>query len=145
MSGDDSLSILNPDRNNGLGASALDGIDRFNRYAASTKVRARYVRNLNHDFFIKPEIAAGISESKRTLLNQQLFPNYVQASLIAKESQKRFYRAGKIIYVLSAAAVVAAAYGVLAKNHPGFGFGIEMLFLISIWIAYRQAVRKTAY
>src|ERR1022692_3253799 len=109
----DSFEVLNRDNNNGLDASALDAIDRFNRQAITSGERASYVKNLDREHFEVPKNAGGIPGSVREFVNDGLFPYYAQASIMAKASQKRFYRAGKFIYVLSAAAVGSAAVGVL--------------------------------
>ena len=141
----DSFEVLNRDNNNGLDASALDAIDRFNRQAITPEQRAGYVKNLDHEHFEKPETAAEIPASVREFVNGRLFPYYAQASILAKESQKRFYRAGKFIYVLSAAAVGCAALGVLFPALAWAGFSVELVLLIIIWLTLRQARRKHSH
>ena len=56
----DAFEVLNRDSNNGLDASALDGIDRFNRQAITPDERASYVKNLDHDYFEKPRDRSAI-------------------------------------------------------------------------------------
>jgi hypothetical protein len=141
----DAFEVLNRDSNNGLDASALDGIDRFNRQAITPEQRADYARNLDHDYFEKPETARDIPARTREFVNRCLFPYYAQGSILAKESQKRFYRAGKFIYALSAAAVGCAALGVLLPEVAWAGFGAELVLLIIIWLTLRQARRKHSH
>jgi hypothetical protein len=141
----DAFEVLNRDNNNGLDASALDGIDRFNRQAITPQQRADYARNLDHDHFEKPETARDIPARPREFVNRCLFPYYAQASILAKESQKRFYRAGKFIYALSSAAIGSAALGVLFPSLAGVGFGAELVLLIVIALTLRQARRKHSH
>jgi hypothetical protein len=141
----DAFEVLNRDNNNGLDAAALDGIDRFNRPAITPQQRADYARNLDHDHFEKPETAGDIPARAREFVNRGLFPYYAQASILAKESQKRFYRAGKFIYALSSAAVGCAALGVLFPSLAGVGFGAELVLLIVIALTLRQARRKHSH
>src|SRR5208337_3311670 len=141
----DSFEVLNRDNNNGLDASALDAIDRFNRQAITPGERASYVKNLDREHFEKPKSAGDIPASVREFVNGRLFPYYAQASIVAKESQKRFYRAGHFIYVLSAAAVGSAAVGVLFPALTWAGFSVELVLLIVIWLTLRQAYRKHSH
>jgi hypothetical protein len=138
----DSFEVLNRDNNNGLDASALDAIDRFNRQAITPEQRASYVKNLERQHFEEPKTGGEIPARVRELVNRRLFPYYAQASILAKESQKRFYRAGKFIYALSAAAVGCAALGVLFPSLAGAGFSAELVLLIIIWLTLWQGRRK---
>ncbi len=141
----DSFEVLNRDNNNGLDASALDAIDQFNRQAITPDERASYVKSLDREHFEKPKTAGEIPVSVREIVNGRLFPYYAQASIVAKESQKRFYRAGKFIYVLSAAAVGSAAVGVLFPALTWAGFSVELALLIIIWLTLWQAYRKHSH
>lgn len=141
----DSFEVLNRDNNNGLDASALDAIDRFNRQVITPDERASYVKNLDREHFEKPHAARDIPASVRELVKDHLFPYYAQASIMAKASQKRFYRAGKFIYVLSAAAVGCAALGVLFPAIAWAAFGAELVLLIIISLALWQARRKHSH
>ncbi len=64
---------------------------------------------------------------------------------MAKASQKRFYRAGKFIYVLSAAAVGCAAVGVLFPELSWAGFSAELVLLIIISANLWQTHRKHSH
>jgi hypothetical protein len=139
----DKFEVLNPgDSNNGLDATALDAIDRFNRQSITPEQRANYVKNLDDEHFEKPRNAASIPASTRKLVSDGLFPYYAQASIVAKQSQRRFYRAGRSTYVLSAAAVGFAALGVLFPALALAGFGVELVLLavllLYLWEARRQ-------
>jgi hypothetical protein len=140
----DLFEVLNRN-NNGLDASALDAIDQFNRRSISPKQRASFVKSLDRDHFEKPESARDIPAGVRELVNELLFPFYVKASIVAKENQNQFYRAGKYIYVLSAAAVGCAALGVLFSSLSSIGFGAEFVILIVMWMTLGQARRKHAH
>jgi hypothetical protein len=141
----DSFEVLNHDNNNGLDASALDAIDRFNRQAITPEQRASYVKNLDHKHFEEPKTALQIPASVRKFVNEHLFPYYAQASIMAKDSQMRFHQAGKFIYAFCAAAVGCAALGVLFPSLAGAGFSAELVVLIIISLTLRQARRKHSH
>lgn len=141
------FEVLNRDNNNGLDASALEGIHGFNRHAITFGDREAYRKNLDRDHFENPATARGIAPGVRELVNTHLFPYYVQASLRAKESQSRFYRAGKFIYWLSAAAVGCAALAALVRNETWAraGFTAELVLLIAITFTLWNARRKHSH
>lgn len=141
----DSFEVLNRDNNNGLDASALDAIDHFNRQAITPEQRASYVKNLDREHFEEPQTARDIPASVRKFANECLFPYYAQGSIMAKESQKRFYRTGKFLYALSATAVGCAAVSVLFPAIAGAGFSAELVLLVIIWLTLWQASRKHAH
>jgi hypothetical protein len=142
---DGSCAPLNPDSNNGLDVRTLEAIDRFNRRPISASQRAEYVRNLDRDLFEKPEAARAIPIDIREAVNHCLLPYYAQASIIAKRSQRAFYRAGRSIYLLSAAAVGCAAIGVLWNGISAYAFGAELLLLIVIAGTLNWARRRYAH
>lgn len=141
----DSFEVLNRDNNNGLDASALDAIDQFNRHEITPDERASYAKNLEREYFEEPQSARDIPASMRSFVNEYLFPYYAQASIMAKKSQKRFYRAGKFIYALSAIAVGCAAVSVLFPGLAEVGFGSELVLLVIIWLTLWQAYRKHSH
>jgi hypothetical protein len=138
------FEVLNRN-NNGLDASALDAIDQFNQRSIRPEQRAGLVKSLDRDHFEKPSSARDIPAHVREFVNGLLFPFYVQASIVAKENQNRFYRAGKYIYVLSAAAVGCAALGVLFSSLAWIGFGAEFVILTVMWMTLQQARRKHSH
>jgi hypothetical protein len=102
------------------------------------------VRNLDRDLFENPKTASVVSAKTREAVNRFLLPCYAQASIIAKQNQRAFYRAGRSIYLLSAAAVGCAAIGVLWSALGAYAFGAELLLLIVIaatlnWARSRHA------
>jgi hypothetical protein len=141
---EDSFEVLNRD-NNGLDASALGAIDQFNRQAIPPEQCARHMKDLDRDHFERPKSARDIPAGVRELVNANLFSYFARACIAAEESQDRFYRAGKYIYVLSAAAVGCAALGVLFPSFAWLGFGSELVLLIVISLTLRQAGRKHAH
>jgi hypothetical protein len=140
----DSFEVLNSD-NNGLDASALYAIDQFNRQPITPEPRARYVKSLDHDHFERPKTATEIPARTRELVNDCLFPYYAQASMVAKESRDQFHRAGKDIYVFSAAAVGCAALAVLFPVLAWLGFSVELVLLIVMSLTLRRARKRHAH
>ncbi|MGB6721422.1 MAG: hypothetical protein WBE72_11550 [Terracidiphilus sp.] len=141
----EACAVLNPGSNNGLDASALDGIDRFNRQPIASAERAHYAASLDRDHFEKPAAAGKIPAGVRELVNARLFPYYAQASIVAKQSRDRFHRAGRDIYGLSAAAVGCAALGVLLPAFAWSGYGAELALLIVISVTLWQARSKHSH
>ncbi len=139
------FEVFNRQSSNGLDAAALDGIDRFNRQTIRHEQRADYAQNLDHDYFEKPENASEIAPGVRELVNRYLFPYYSQASIVAKQSRDRYYRAGKFVYALCAVAVGCAAVGVLFPAVATAAFGAELILLIFIVLALWQARRKHSH
>ena len=52
----DGFEVLNPDKNNGLDASALYAIDQFNQRSMTPEQRAKYVESLHFDHFEKRQL-----------------------------------------------------------------------------------------
>lgn len=151
----ESFELLN--RGNGLDATALNGIDQFNRLVVEPDEQVRYVKNLDRDHFETPESATGIPANVREFVDNRLFPYYVRASIMAKQSRDQFHWAGKYIYTCSAAAVGFAALAVLIPPIPsisrlgfgslieGAGFFTELVLLIFMLQTLRQARRKQSH
>ena len=78
-------------------------------------------------------------------MNERLFPYYAQASIVAKQSRDQFHRAGKDIYVFSAAAVGCAALAVLFPAIAWLGFSVELVLLIVMAFTLRQARKKHSH
>ena len=138
-------ALLNPDCNNGLSSSALEAIDRFNRQPITEAQRTEYARSLDGDLFHKARAADVIPVETRAMVNRCLLPSYAQASIVAKRSRDAFYRAGRNIYTLSAAAVGCAALAVLFPGLAAVGFGVELLLLLVIYFTLSQARRRHAH
>jgi hypothetical protein len=124
---------------NGLDASALEGVDRFNRLKVSDQTRATYLANLERDYFEEPKTAKDVPDEARQIVRKYLFPYYVQASLPAKENRDRFHRAGRFIYLLSAAAVACVALAVLAERFSRELFAAEFITLGAAWYFLRKS------
>jgi hypothetical protein len=136
---EEGYELLNPGSNNGLDASAIEGIDRFNRQSVVPNEMTVEIANFDREYFETPRNALGIPVSTRELVRRKLFPYYAIASAVAIESQKRFHRAGKYIYSMSAAAVGCAALGVLFPSLAALGFGTELGLLIVMAMTFRRA------
>ncbi|WP_348263918.1 hypothetical protein P8935_05115 [Telmatobacter sp. DSM 110680] len=154
----ESYELLNRESSNGLDASALKGIDQFNRLFVAPDEKARYIKNLDKSYFEEPNSAYEVPANVREIVNDCLFPHYVRASIMAKRSRDQFHRTGKNIYVCSAAAVAFAAAAVLiapiAKQKwgltvslmiEGMGFLIELMLLIFMLWTLNQARRKQSH
>ena len=139
-----SLEVLNSGHNNGLDATALDAIDQFNRQPITPAQRAAYAISLDNDHFVKPKTAGDIPAANRGIVNRCLFPYYAQASMVAKNSRDQFHRAGKTIYLFSAAAVGSAAIGVLFQRLASWAFAFELALLIVMTLTLRRAHRQRA-
>ncbi len=141
----DACTLLNPATSGGLASKAFEAIDRFNRQSVSYMQRAEYVRNLDHDLFERPRMSSAVSKKARETVNRCLLPHYARASTIAKQNQGAFYRAGRSIYLLSAASVGCAAIGVLWSGLAAFAFGSELLLLVIIAATLTWARRSHAH
>src|SRR5215471_12532854 len=81
-------------RADGLDASALKALDRFNCLSMREEKWKDCLRTLKQRLFESPESAADLSEDDKVLAYSYLFPYYVQASTEAKDNQWKYYRAG---------------------------------------------------
>jgi hypothetical protein len=135
---EDGLKVLNRKKSLILDATAIDGIDRFNKLLIKDQQRAEFTRKLDREFFQKPKAAAAIPADTRAMVNRCLLPYYIQASIVAEESRDAFQHKGRNVYALSAAAVGCAAVGVLFPTLAVVGFGAELALLIAILVTLRQ-------
>jgi len=142
---DGAFELLNPGRNNGLDASAIGGIDRFNRQTLAPQTMAVHIAALDREYFEAPTAARGIPAGVREMVNGFLFPPYTLASTVAMQSRDGFHRAGKYIYSMSAAAVGCAALGVLFPSLAALGFATELVLLIFMVVTLRQAHRRHSH
>jgi hypothetical protein len=140
-----SIEVLNRGHNNGLDATAIEAIDTFNRQPISPQQRATSIANLSHNHFERPKSAVNIPASTRESVSRYLFPYYAQASIVAKANRDRFYRAGKSIYLFSAAAVGCAAVGVLFPKFSFPAFAVELALLICMMLTLWQAQRQRSH
>jgi len=141
----DSFEFLNRGKSNGLNASALDAVDRFNRLDVTPEQRSDYMRNLDRDLFEESKSSSEIPGEMRMLIHERLLPYYAQASIFAKENRDQFHRAGKFVYVFSAAAVGCAALAVLFPTIAWLGFSSELILLIVMTLTLRHAGRKHSH
>jgi hypothetical protein len=131
------LKVLNRGESKGLDASAIEGIDTFNRQSIVDSQSVQYASNLERDIFEKPRTAASIPAGAREMVSRCLFPYYVRASVVAKKSRDAFQHRGRNVYVLSAAAVGCAATAVLFPPLAVLAFGTELALLIAILLTLR--------
>lgn len=122
----------------GLNASPLAGIEAFNSFPVDSRRLANYVTNAYNDLF---RDAAGVDETSKDLVREYLLPYYVRASSLAKRHQKKYQRAGILVYSFSAAAVGAVAFGTLVHKISPWAFGVELVLLISILLTVVMADR----
>jgi len=146
-SGKPIIETWSPDEkrpSDGLDATALDRVIEFNSRQASEGLRAEYVASLERDYFETPPSAVGLPEEARNLVRVHLFPYYVQASLGAKQYQRKFYAAGKAVYLLSALSVASVAFAVLVPQFSVFLYGAELLMLVLMWWWVHRALSQNA-
>jgi hypothetical protein len=123
----------------GLDASALDGVDQFNRVAIAPEVRAAYMLGLRRGYFEKPAAAKEVPKQAQHLVETCLFPYYVQASMPAKANRDHYRRAGRLTFVLSALAVACVALAVLVEPLSVWCFALEFVLLGAVWYALRRS------
>ncbi len=140
----DAFEVLNRESSRDLDISALEGTDRFNCLEIPPERRDAETKKLYHDLFAK-ETAAVIPQTTRDIVDRRLLPYYAQASIVTKENQRRYYRAGRNIYTLSAAAVGCAALAVLFEKIAVVGFSVELVLLIVMLLTVRQTERKRTH
>jgi hypothetical protein len=120
------------ERGDGLDASALRAMDRFNCLSTGEDDRKQSLRGLEQRLFKSPKSASDLSEDAKALVYSYLFPYYVQASAEAKENQSKYYRAGWTVYLASALAVASVTVAVLVPFIAPFCFGLELVLLCAI-------------
>jgi hypothetical protein len=122
----------------GLDASALDAVDGFNQLNIQPDERARYLAKLDRQYF-EGAAAGDVSEETRKTVRRGLFPYYVQASMQAKGNQRKYYRAGRFIYLLSTMAVASVALAILVPGFSLLGFVVEFILLCWIWKVHHHS------
>jgi hypothetical protein len=135
----DTDEVLEVERANGLDATALEAVARFNRTAVGSNERTLYIERLDEDYFETPSAASEIPEEARQLVRNYLLPYYVVASANAKKHQGQFYRAGQLVYLLSALAVSSVALAILIPKLAALGFGIELVLLALMWFTIHSS------
>jgi hypothetical protein len=144
------ISTLDPkailvEKGDGLSSRALNRLVHFNRFPILAKTAESYAANLDRQFFQNPE-GQRMPEEVKSRIRSRLLPWYVRASLIARHNQKRHFRAGLAVYVLSPLAVAAVGLGVLVPGWSLAAFLVEFFFLTAIsaivLIADRRKVHK---
>lgn len=128
----------------GLSRWAYDRIGLFNRFPVSEQEQRAYVGRIHEDLFATPE-GRKLSGRVKDDIRKDLLPWYVRASLIAKRSQKRYFRTGVIVYALAPLAVAAVAVGILGPAWALVAFLAEFLFLLVIYGAILMADRRKVH
>jgi hypothetical protein len=144
------IPILNPEdirieRGRGLSSRALKRFAYFNHFPISAAKLQAYAANMGRLLFQNPE-GEKIPEAVKSRIHSGLLPWYVRASLIAKQNQKRYFRAGLAVYTLSPLAVGAVVIGILAPGWSLAAFLGEFLLMMVVYgivlIADRRKVHK---
>jgi len=128
----------------GLSLRAYDRIEMFNRFSVSEQEQRDYADKMHADLFATPE-GQKLSDRVKDNIREGLLPWYVRASLIAKRSQKRYFRTGLIVYALTPLAVAAVAVGILEPDWALPAFLAEFLFLLIIYGVIRVADRRKVH
>jgi hypothetical protein len=128
-------------KGNGLNSASIAQIDEFNQYRVEPASEAAEISALDEEYFGKNTWTA-VPDSMKDAIRQTLFPFYFRASLVAKQNQERYRRAGTYGYLLPSFAVVAVALGVLIPEMTRWAFLFELAILaVSLTIvgaAHRQ-------
>jgi hypothetical protein len=115
-------------KGNGLNATSIVQIDEFNQYRVETSSEAAEISALDQEYFGKNTWQA-VPDSMKNAIRQTLFPFYFRASLVAKQNQERYRRAGTYGYLLPSFAVVAVALGALIPEMARWAFPFELAIL----------------
>ena len=115
-------------RGNGLNAASMVQIDDFNLTVSRRHQKQRKFLALDEEYFGKNTRPA-VPDSSKDAIRQTLFPFYFRASLVAKENQERYKRAGTYGYLLPSFAVVAVALGALIPEMARWAFPFELAIL----------------
>ena len=128
----------------GLSSRAYDRLGRFNSFAVDSETERVYIANLTADLFDNPEGKKLSAEVKANIRNN-LLPWYVRASLMAKKNQKKYLRAGLLVYTLSPLAVAAVAAAILIPALAAAAFLTEFFLLTIILFVLLSADRKKTH
>lgn len=128
----------------GLSTKGFDDLEAFNSFPFPAEARATYVENVYNDLFDNNEGRA-LPEAQKTVVRRQLLPFYARASLIAKNNQRSYQRAGLIAYSFAALAVTTVAFGTLFYKDQPIIFLIELLVLAASFLTVLAANRKQAH
>jgi len=129
-----------PQPGRGLNAQAVVRLEMFNALAVTEVELAKYVNNAYAKTFDNPE-GRQVTEARKAPVRDHLLPYYARASLLAKENQKSYRRAGQAVWILFPLAIAAVATGTL---FPGLGvvaFATELAILVAILFIVWQADR----
>jgi len=143
------VSTLDPEnvrieRGNGLSGRALERVAYFNGFPLPEATIRTYVDNLYRALFENRE-GGKIPETVRSWIRERLLPWYARASMIAKQNQKMYNRAGLAVYALTPLAVAAVAIGILVHGWSFGAFLIEFVLLMAVYIIIRIAGRRKVH
>ena len=115
-------------KGNGLNAKSIGMIDEFNEYRVEPGSAAEFIARLEQVHFGELP-GPTIPEPAKDAIRQILFPFYLRASVIAKQNQKRYRRAGTYGYLLPSIAVASVAIGTLMPAYGVWAFAFELAIL----------------
>lgn len=128
----------------GLSAAALAGLEMFNSFPAARGERT-YLEKVHADLFETPE-GRLVPEDARRFVKQRVLPYYVRASSLAKHNQRRYLRAGLLVYCASPLAVAAVAAAIILHGQATLFFLVHLLALVGIlslvWWTHRRRSRR---
>jgi hypothetical protein len=122
------LEPIQISKGNGLNAASIIQIEEFNQYRVEQGSEAENISAMDEEYFGKDTWPA-VPESTKDAIRQTLFPFYFRASLVAKENQERYKRAGTYGYLLPSFAVVAVTLGALIPEMGRWAFPFELAIL----------------
>jgi hypothetical protein len=128
------------ERGHGLNARSALRMQIYDRRVADTAATRDYARNVGEKLFASAT-GAKIPRGTQDEIRAMLVPHYVAASALAKESQTRYRRAGRAVWVLFPVAVAAAAVAALLPAGRFPAVLVEAATLVTIgllvWDAHR--------
>jgi len=119
----------------------VDAIDRYNHLPLTAEQIASKETEMKQRYLGKPA-AAAVPEAAREILIEHLLPHSARASLMAEGNQESFLGAGRYVYLLSTLAVACVALAVLIESISPWGFGAELIVLLTLTLILERTRRQ---
>lgn len=146
------LHEISIESGHGLNASTITGLDVFNSFGIREQEQDARIKKEYEYLFVssgegKEKIlkGEGVNEHAKQIVREHLLPFYVRADTMADDNQKKYQRAGLLVYSFSATAVAAVALGTLVHKLSPWAFGFELLLLMTILITVLLADRNRTH
>jgi hypothetical protein len=129
---------------NGLRSGVFQRLEMFNSFSIPEETVDRYIGNVYKDIFETAE-GENIPEILKANIKQKILPFYVRSSLLAKQNQMKYLRAGMMVYVLSPIAVAVGAAGMIIHSLAFAVHFFEILLLAAILVIIFQADKNKVH